>query len=177
MSVLKLNLFRTAWVGILCMGLSLLLFMSTGQAAKKGDVRAELTAYKVVLKADGTETLQDASVVRPGDLVEYQTNYRNSGKTSVTNVLATLPVPKGMTYQPQTATPAITAASVDGKTFAPVPLMRMVRLSDGTLVQRQVPHREYRFLRWRLDTLEAGTHVVVQARMRLAPVGGAVPAN
>ena len=88
-----------------------------------------------------------------------------------TNLVATLPVPEGMSYLPKTSTPAVATASLDGKRFAPLPLTRWVRLSDGTRVQRQVPYEEYRFLRWNLNALAAGDRAVVQARMSVNPVG------
>ncbi len=168
--MLKNNSF-SRWSSVLFIGIAVFLFIGIGQAVDKGDIRAELTAYTVSAKADGTEEFRVAKRVKPGDLVEYRTEYRNQGKASVTNLVATLPVPEGMSYLPKTATPAAAVASVDGERFAPLPLMRWVRLSDGTRVQRQVPYHEYRFLRWHLDTLEAGDNAVVQARMSVNPVG------
>lgn len=169
-TVLQLKPF-TILLAVSFITIFLLAFVTTGQAVDKGDITAELTAYTVLVKTDGTEELRVAKRVKPGDLVLYRTEYRNQDQASVTNLVATLPVPEGMSYLPQTATPAVTTASLDGKRFAPVPLMRWVRLSNGDRVQRQVPYTEYRFLRWRLDTLAAGDHAVVQARMSVNPVG------
>lgn len=154
--------------------ISLIAFVATGQAVDKGDISAELTAYTVQVKEDGTEELRVAKRVKPGDLVEYRTEYRNRGKDRVTNLVATLPVPQGMSYLPKTAAPAVVTASLDGERFAPVPLMRWVRLSNGTRVQRQVPYHEYRFLRWHLDTLAAGGQAVIQARMSVNPAGNSL---
>jgi hypothetical protein len=58
--------------------------------------------------------------------------------------LATLPVPKGMTYFPSDTDPSHPHASLDGETFAPLPLLHWVRLADGSLLQRQVPYSQYR---------------------------------
>ncbi len=169
-AVLKANSFSRR-LSFLLIGGAIFGLVATGEAVDKGDISAELTAYTVQSKEDGTEELRVAKRVKPGDLVEYRTEYRNQGKASVTNLVATLPVPEGMSYLPKTAVPAVATASLDGKQFAPLPLMRWVRLSDGTRVQRQVPYHEYRFLRWHLDTLASGDNAVVQARMSVNPVG------
>lgn len=168
MPYFKLN---ATMIAIICISITAFAFSAIGQSPDKGDISAELTAYTVKVKNDGTEQLRVAKRVKPGDLVEYRTEYRNHGKERVTNLVATMPVPEGMSYLPKTAAPAVATASLDGKQFAPVPLMRWVRLSDGTRVQRQVPYNEYRFLRWNLNTLDAGDQAVIRARMSVNPVG------
>ena len=60
-------------------------------------------------------------------------------------LVATLPIPEGLEYLPKTVRPAPALASLDGKTFAPMPLKRKVRLADGREVEREVAASEYRF--------------------------------
>jgi uncharacterized repeat protein (TIGR01451 family) len=125
-----------------------------------------MQAFKVVATARGTE-LQKTDAAQPGDTIEYQVVYRNSGKTVARNVVAVLPVPAGgMAYLPDSATPATVEASLDGKQFAPVPLQRTV-VRAGRSVTEPVPPAEYRFLRWNLGELPAGQTSTVKSRMRL----------
>lgn len=78
-----------------------------------------LSVYRVVAQAGGSETLAQARQVQPGDRVEYAATYRNPGKLTIRNVLATLPIPAGaMHYIPSSALPTQVYASVNGKDFA-----------------------------------------------------------
>lgn len=137
-------------------------------AAASNDPEVTLTVYKVVAKADGGETLTQARQVEPGDRVEYAAAYRNPGKSTIRNVQVTLPIPAGtMQYIPSSAIPNQAHASVNGKDFAPMPLVRVVTQPDGTQRKLPVPVSEYRYLRWNLGDLEAGKSRTVKARMRV----------
>lgn len=146
-------------------------FAIAGHATSQGDVTAKLAIFKVLARPDGKDVLEPTEHVKPGDVVEYQATYENQGKQPVKAIMATLPIPEGMTYRPLTATPAAVSASADGKTFAPVPLQREVRLPDGRVEKRDVPYSEYRFLRWELEQIAAGKQKTVQARVLVNPVG------
>ena len=151
------------------MGLiSSLAMMTTGLAlAADPAVVANLTAVKVVLKS-GKETLATADKAAPGDVIEYRVDYHNASKHSVGNVLATLPVPAtGVEFLPGSEAPRGAIASVDGKTFSPIPLMRTVKLPNGRTETQPVPYSEYRYLRWSLGDLPADAHKRVSARVRL----------
>ena len=127
-----------------------------------------LNAYKVQIKADGKEALAPAKEVVPGDVIEYVVVYRNQSKAAARNVYATLPVPPGgLSYLPDSALPATADASLDGNTYAPIPLMRTRQLADGTRQNVTVPPTEYRYLRWPLGDIEPGKSKTVKARMRL----------
>jgi len=88
--------------------------------------------------------LQSSKSIQPVDIIEYQVAYKIRGQTSAKQLLATLPVPKGMTYLLSDTYPSHPHASLDGETFAPMPLIHWVRLADGSLLQRQVPYSQYR---------------------------------
>lgn len=136
-----------------------------------GDVRVALTAQRVTL-VDGKEVLVPADEARPGDVLEYRVVYRNDGRNAVREVNATLPVPNGLEYLPKSAAPAAVLASTDGRTFAPVPLVRSERTPDGREVIREVPLAEYRALRWTIGSLAAKESRTVRARVRVAPLAG-----
>jgi len=82
-------------------------------------------------------------------------------------MVATIPVPAGTTFVAGSAEPARATASTDGAQFAPLPLMRSVRLADGTTRQEAVPLFEYRYVRWEIGTLPAGGEAVVKLRVQI----------
>ena len=134
-----------------------------------GDVTVALTAQKVT-KVNGQEVLATAEQAKPGEVLEYRAVYRNAGAQDARQLQATLPIPHGVEYLPRTAKPSQALASLDGKTFAPVPLTRAERTADGRTVVREVPLSEYRALRWVIGTLPAKQSRAVVARVRVAPV-------
>ena len=131
-------------------------------------VTVELTANRVT-KSQGRDVLAPAEQARPGDLLQYRALYKNESKTEARGLAATLPIPRGTEYVPGSATPRRVEASLDGRTFAPVPLMRKVRTADGRTVTREVPTKEYVALRWPLGSLPASQSRAVTARVRIEP--------
>lgn len=130
------------------------------------DVTVALKAQRVSV-VDGKETLAPAEKVKPGDVVEYRATYRNAGDQPARQVMATLPVPAGMEFVGRTASPKRLEASLDGNTFAQVPLTRRVKQADGREVVRVVPASEYRWLRWPIGTLDPQGSRTVVARMKV----------
>jgi uncharacterized repeat protein (TIGR01451 family) len=130
------------------------------------EVKVVLVANKIVA-ANGVEHKQSADTAKPGDVIEYVAEYKNPDKSAVADVMATLPVPAGMEYIPQSAAPVPVMASTDGVNYAPVPLKRNVRGADGKMVEQLVPYSEYRSLRWSLGDLAGGMSKWVKARMKV----------
>jgi uncharacterized repeat protein (TIGR01451 family) len=121
-----------------------------------------------IVQVDGKEVLQSADAVKPGDLIEYQLKYANKGATSVSNMMVTLPIPKGLVYVGAMA-PSAKFASLDGVKFESIPIKRTVRTADGKEVVQDVPLNEYRALRWDAGQLEAGKVSLFSARARVEP--------
>ena len=146
---------------------TLLLISLPVLAADRGDVVVELKSQKVVKGADGKEKFESAESARPGEVIEYKASYRNKGKNTAANMMATIPVPLGMEYIPDSARPEKVLASVDGKVFGPVPLKRKVTLPSGQTETREVPYEEYRQIRWEIKSLAPGqsTSVKMQAKL------------
>jgi uncharacterized repeat protein (TIGR01451 family) len=142
---------------------------SCALAYAEGDVHVALTAHRILV-SQGKEARLPAEQAEPGDVIEYRATYVNRGTTAVRDLEATLPVPSGLEYLPRTAQPVRLHASLDGKSFAPVPLLRRVKLADGRSVMREVPASEYRALRWSIGSLGARSTRTVGARMRVAPL-------
>jgi uncharacterized repeat protein (TIGR01451 family) len=132
-----------------------------------GGVTVELTAHRVTKDARGAEALAPADQAKPGELLEYRAHYKNAGTGTAKGLTATLPIPRGTQYVPGTALPGRVEASLDGKTFAPIPLVRKVKTKSGRTVLREVPVSEYRALRWPIGTLPANQSRTVAARVRV----------
>ena len=147
----------------LCVTLALPLAAAAGD-----DVTVSLEARKVTADARGKELFAPGDHARPGDVLEYRARYANPGVGAVKQLVATLPIPAGVEYLAASALPASAQASLDGKTFAPIPLRRTVRLADGREVMREVPASEYRWLRWTFASLKGQSSEIVRARVRVS---------
>ena len=144
------------------------LMAAAAARAADGTVSVQMTNHRVVVAADGQESLVDGANAKPGEVIEYHAVYRNAGAQAAKNLLATVPVPiGGMEYLAQTAFPQGMQASLDGTHFETPPLRRTVTLADGSRAVREVPAGEYRFLRWSLGELRPGASLMVGARMRV----------
>jgi uncharacterized repeat protein (TIGR01451 family) len=158
--------------------------MAGASAAQAQQVASELAVMRVVkvIEANGrpgAEQLASAEGVRPGDLLQYTTTFRNTGTLPARRLAATLPIPAGTEFvtAPDTAAGEL-QASLNGTDFAAVPLMRQVKKPDGQTVAVPVPLTEYRALRWPARDLAAGTSYTTQARVRVAalPAGATLAA-
>jgi uncharacterized repeat protein (TIGR01451 family) len=147
-------------------------------AAPQEPLKVTLSLQRVTLGTDGKEVLADAAAVRPGDLLEYRAVYTNSGEARLDGIVATLPVPPGMEYQPRSASPAPALAATSSDNFAAEPLMRKVKRPDGTEALEAVPYAEYRGLRWQIGSLKPQQSMTVSARVRVsATTDGTTPAG
>ena len=138
-------------------------------AGAKNDLAISLTAKKVVIQADGKEKLVVADRAFPGEVIQYDALYVNQSAKPLTSVAPTLPIPNGMVFVPASASPAPSEASLDGKTFEPLPILRKVRMPNGEEKEVEVPATEYRALRWKAGDLAAGAKTTITARTKLVP--------
>ena len=95
-------------------------------------LEAKLVGFKVTQNADHKEVFTLADKIAPGDLLKYQVVYHNNGKSVLSKIKATLPLPLGTTYEAGSAKPANATASLNGIDFAVMPLKRMVKKSGGS---------------------------------------------
>ena len=145
---------------------ALMAFAPLAGAQSNGPVQTRLEASKVERAADGAERRVPAQSARPGDVIEYTATYRNTGDKPVHELDATLPIPANTELVAGSAKPARATASVDGRTFAAMPLRHRV-MRDGKEVEEDVPLRQYRYLRWHLATLAAGESASFVARVKV----------
>jgi len=130
------------------------------------EVKVILVANKIVKSSD-TEVRQSGQTAKPGDTIEYVAEYRNTDKSPVRNVVATLPVPAGMEYVPDTESPRPASASTDGMHFSAIPLKRTVHNASGQPKEELVPYSEYRTLRWNLGEISGTASKTVTARVKV----------
>ncbi len=138
------------------------------EATQKKAVAVVLTQSKVVKDAQGKEQLVDASSVKPGDIVEYRAVYTNNTGKPVTGLVADLPIPEGLEYQPRSAKPgaSLVQAATKEAVFGPEPL---VRKAASNKIE-PVPYADYRSLRWTLGQLPANGSTAVSARAKVEVV-------
>ncbi len=151
--------------------LALLCLGSTVQvlAQQENGVSSVLQVYNITTNDAGEEIATETTEVRPGDLIEYRLTYANNLGNSISQLMPVLPIPLGMEYLLETASPSLEGASLSntGNTFQRLPLTRQVRQPDGTTVTEEVPGREYRRLRWLVPSLDAGEQVILVARVKV----------
>ena len=158
---------------------SLMAHAQNSAPAPKPDIESILTAKKVEIGADKKEVLTEAKTAKPADVIEYQVTYSNKGKTAVSNLAATLPIPADTEFVRSSPRPGTARASLGDGKFSAIPLKRKVKLPSGKEEEIDVPFSEYRALQWSLGELAAGKSVVVSARVRVsdAPVTAPAPAT
>ena len=120
---------------------------SIAQAADA--LKMELQASKITKSANGKESYVAASDAKTGETVQYRAVYTNVIEQPISDVAVTLPIPANMTFTGE-AKPSSAQATVDGKNYADMPLMRKV---NGKVVK--IPLSEYKALRWNIKLLPA----------------------
>jgi uncharacterized repeat protein (TIGR01451 family) len=163
---------RQSIFGMVCLAAA---FSATVVAAET--LSNTLSAYRIVAQSDGSELRETAAAAKPGDVIEYDVDLHNSGSSAVRALEPTLPIPVGVALVPSTVHPAGARASLDGRTFAPMPLMRRVVRADGSVAEEPVPAAEYRALRWSPAELAANGSLSVSARVVLIDNSAVTPAK
>jgi uncharacterized repeat protein (TIGR01451 family) len=135
-------------------------------ATKPSPVRTVIQVFRVEIQ-NGRETLVESQTAEPGDFVVYRVRYENAGRAVIPNFSPELTIPNPMIYVANSASPGNVMASVDPNTFAPVPLVKAVRLTSGAQRKVRIAPSEYRALKWNLGPLKPGQSVVVSARVQL----------
>ena len=118
-------------------------------------LKMELTANKVVKNAEGKISYLPVRSAPTGTIIQYKATYTNTINENINDLAVTLPIPANMTFTGEVS-PASAQASIDGKNYADIPLMRKV---DGKMVK--IPFSEYRTLRWNIKLLPANKSAAV----------------
>ncbi|MFB6348446.1 hypothetical protein [Moraxella marmotae] len=134
---------------------------TTPTVITSNDVDTVMNAF-IVRMVDGQEVLEPVTtdtVIKSGDLIEYQTLLTNNGKDRVRNMLVALSLPKGASFNGHVSPSLGTQASVSDGRFVFMPLRTTV---NG--VVQNVPFSQYQALRWNIEDLGIGATAVVKYR-------------
>ncbi|WP_201624228.1 hypothetical protein [Psychrobacter immobilis] len=120
-----------------------------GTANADDALKMDLTSNKVIKNTEGKITYVPVRNAPAGTVIQYKATYSNTINKDIQDLAVILPIPANMTFTGE-AIPSTAQASIDGKNYADMPLMRKV---DGKMVK--IPFSEYRTLRWNIKLLPA----------------------
>jgi hypothetical protein len=126
----------------------------------------QLVMSRVVIE-DKAEKLTPVASVQPGDLLQYTAHFGNPTAAAMRDVVPSLLVPTGTQWVPRSDQPTGATASVDGRNFGPLPLMRKQLQASGQWAQVPVPVAEIRYLRWPARNLGVGESFATSLRVRV----------
>lgn len=169
------KLLPSFWLGCLtlliaCLAPAAVFAADADNAKGQSPMVVNLKQFKVIKDAKGETKYLDASVVLPGDVLEYQATYTNRGTVPLV-VTATLPLPEAVEYLKDSAKakPEVAhSVALKDNQFGVEPLSRKVSTSGSASVMQQVPYAEYRFVRWDLGRLAAGASAEVSIRAQVS---------
>ncbi|HAR75099.1 hypothetical protein [Psychrobacter glacincola] len=127
--------------------LTSVLLLSTAHADDA--LKMDLTVNQVIKNAEGKISYVPVRTAPKGTVIQYKANYLNTINKDIQDLAVVLPIPANMTFTGE-ASPASAQASIDGKNYMDMPLMRKV---NGKMVK--IPYSEYRTLRWNIKLLPA----------------------
>ena len=143
------------------LALSTVLGISLANGANAAEALSVNLQAKQIVTENGKQVLKTVNRAKSGDVIQYQAIYRNNIQKPMTDLALTLPVPANMVYV-SSSSPAPTQASLDGKKFENLPIMRKV---NGKMVE--VPVSQYRALRWIVKTLPAQQSTTVSLNAKV----------
>lgn len=147
------------------------------QVAQKPAIQLNLTAAKksiVVTQGSGEqikwESLDEGTVVNPGDTLRYTISSENPGETVAQDLTVTQPIPEQMVYELDTATSKNQAEIVfsidDGKTFVAKPTIE-VETEDGEKIEQPAPAETYTHIRWKFGSLAPAADIAATYEVKV----------
>lgn len=146
---------------------TLTLLINVGSAqSQSSDITSHLSVYKVAGDSIAGE-VASSTIIQMGDTLEYHLTYTNHSSGNISNLMPVLPVPRSMQYLPNTADPAIHAASLDslGNDFQEPPIQRTSTSPSGDTLRQTVSPQRYRRLQWKVRSLTADQKATFSARV------------
>ena len=143
------------------LALSTVLGISLANGANAAEALSVNLQAKQIVTENGKQVLKTVNRANSGDVIQYQAIYRNNIQKPMTDLALTLPVPANMVYV-SSSSPAPTQASLDGKKFENLPILRKV---NGKMVE--VPASQYRAVRWIVKTLPAQQSTTVSLNAKV----------
>jgi uncharacterized repeat protein (TIGR01451 family) len=129
-----------------------LLVAAAGIAYAKGPVSGEIQAFLVTVNEDGTEKIVPADQTEPGQVMEFQIVFTNSGESDVSGIKVVDPIPEFTKFigdSHGSDVPAMFEVSIDGGvTFEAEPIVRTEVQADGSEKEVVIAPDQYTHLRW-----------------------------
>ncbi len=134
-------------------------FAAASFAYAKGPVSGEIQTFLVTVDGDGAEKVIPADQTEPGQVMEFQIVFTNSGDSDVTGIKVVDPVPEYTRFIGDSHfsdVPAVFEVSIDGgETFEPEPVVRYEIQADGSKKEIIVSPDQYTHLRWSAEEVLA----------------------
>jgi uncharacterized repeat protein (TIGR01451 family) len=112
-------------------------------------ISSRMDVHRVALAADGSQRLESAAEVKPGDVLEYQIVYDNAGSKPVSDLRINGPVPAGTSYVDGSAKSSVRAqlkfSDDGGRTWSAAPLKRAANIG---VAGETVPPELYSNVQW-----------------------------
>ncbi len=134
--------------------LAITFLVSCGAMTAQADdaLDGKIEVFVVHADAQGKEILADASIAKPGEVLEYVLTYKSNAEMPLSDVVISAPVPAGSEYIDGSARADAKTefeASIDnGQSWQAEPLMRLVKTETGVR-EETVDPAEYSSVRWK----------------------------
>ena len=147
------------------------------QASQKPTIELNLTAAKKkIVVTQGKqqqvkwESLNDGTVVNPGDVLRYTVSGENPGETAAQDLTITQPIPQQMIYELKTATSKNQAEVVystdNGKTFVAKPTIK-IKTEDGKTIEKPAPAETYTHIRWKFGSVAPAADITAMYEVKV----------
>lgn len=117
-----------------------------------GALQSDMKALLVQKNADGTENLVQTEEAAPGDMIEYQITYTNTGAEALSGLVVNGPMPQNTSYvggSARTVAGEALEVSIDGgQTWETEPVIRREKNEYGQIVEVVIPPTDYTNVRW-----------------------------
>ncbi len=128
-----------------------ILLSFAGLAFAQGPVSGQIQAFIVTME-EGKEKKILSSETAPGQIMEFQIVFTNSGDSNVRGIKVVDPIPANTLFIGNSNTADVSAdfeVSIDGGgTFELEPVVRTKTLADGSVEEVVIPPEQYTHVRW-----------------------------
>lgn len=143
--------------------------------AQEAPAALVIEAINLTASAEGRaqESDRDSAPSRPGDVIEYQLLFTNTGTSEVRDVVLDDPIPAGLVYLGGSAGSDWTDVRIefsidDGVTYSTSPEIEVE--VAGVVERRPAPPEHYTHIRWTmLGTVASGSQVRAHFQAQIAP--------
>lgn len=137
---------------------------TTAARGSAAAVTSKITAALVSVDVNGQETLVPVNAntrLQSGNVLEYHVYFTNTNKDRVRKMTVTVGIPEQVELL-RVVSPEFPLGSVDGNTFARMPLQGMI---DGQ--RQEIPLKFYKGVRWDIEGLGLNETTVVKYRAKV----------